>query len=1006
MRRLYLVWAVLGSLWACDDAPISVADGALDAAVADAAFDLGQPDEGLVADLGPAPDQGPAFVRPRFEPAGAGFYDLPWPSDARLTAAGTPDLSAFPTDRASFLKVIDEVQGAVRGFGTMPVVYLAFDHPIGDLRLPDPARSLDPASPIQLLALGDACGARVPVEATVRLEADRYILAETLQVKNALGTVLAPAQTYALVVRTAFGADQGRPARAPAGFVEAWAGDGSQFSASLQPLRDCLPQTGLAADELAMATVFTTQDPAAELRLMRDLVMDPEQVRTRAPETAARDGAWSRRRLNLTTLSGRVPMPVFQTGQTPYAESGGGLVFEGGAPVIQRWEPVPWAVAWRSFPDAPFEGARPALVFIDGTGWSPWGHLHSNWTNEALDAGFVVFSFMPQFHGGRAGVEGDPELLTFNLLNPPAGRANFRQQAVETAFFARVVREQLARLEGVPATDVSRLVYGGQSQGALVGAITAAVDDSYAAYVLNGLSTYLSLTILGRKDIIDFERVVRGLVGNEGPLDLFSPALQIMQLGSEVVDPHNFARLWRGSDAMPTGAHVFVINGQHDDTTTPDGILHLTRTGGLPVLDPPGWDLDPWETGAPETVTLPLTGNTVSHAGGPVTLATYLDANDNHFTIYHNATLRQMALRFWQTALSDGVPTLATTMELLCEDGVDDDGDALVDCADPDCAARAPCVEVRCTDGLDDDHNGLTDCEDPRCVDTAQCQEPDCDDGLDEDGDGLVDCADPGCATREPCVETRCRDRQDGDSDGLVDCADPDCANSRDCHELRCADGEDDDRDGLVDCEDDECFGHLACPEPACDDGTDEDGDGRIDCADPRCAGTEACPVPAETACDDGADNDADGLPDCADPDCALGCAAETCADGDLGSAVGVAVFQGTLEGAGDDWPPGDCTRLGSGQDAPDIALRWTAPADGRYLLSTLGSEADTVLMLFADACDPERALACHDDQRGVSSSAITLQIEAGQSVVLVISGYGAADTLPVRLHVLPIVAE
>ncbi|MEL6122644.1 MAG: vWA domain-containing protein [Bacteroidota bacterium] len=55
-----------------------------------------------------------------------------------------------------------------------------------------------------------------------------------------------------------------------------------------------------------------------------------------------------------------------------------------------------------------------------------------------------------------------------------------------------------------------------------------------------------------------------------------------------------------------------------------------------------------------------------------------------------------------------------------CTNGIDDDGDGIVDCDDPDCAQSAECVlqgstfEI-CGNGLDDDGDGLSDCDDPDC---------------------------------------------------------------------------------------------------------------------------------------------------------------------------------------------------------------------------------------------------------------------------------------------------
>ena len=64
-----------------------------------------------------------------------------------------------------------------------------------------------------------------------------------------------------------------------------------------------------------------------------------------------------------------------------------------------------------------------------------------------------------------------------------------------------------------------------------------------------------------------------------------------------------------------------------------------------------------------------------------------------------------------------------------------------------------PQVEV-CDDGLDNNHNGKIDCADEDCIGQSgpcggTCEQPEttCFDGFDNDGDGSVDCADSDCLT-------------------------------------------------------------------------------------------------------------------------------------------------------------------------------------------------------------------------------------------------------------------
>lgn len=958
----------------------------------------------LVLTLGctaPAPDD-PSQIVVRFDPDGEGFYRMPWPSDARRTPAGTPDMSDFPGGPA-LDPALAEVEAHVDGFATMPVVYFGLTAPIADASLPQGTDALSPESPIQLLDLSEAeCGRRLPLEVAFAAEGDALRDDHVLQVANAVGTVLAPHRTYGVVILKRFGAAEDRSTPRPAAFDRALSDTASEdpLARSLDPLRRCLPDAGVALDDVAVATVFTTQDPVREMQVLRDFVMDPARLETRAVSEWEVAEAWSRRRLSLLTHTGVVQMPIFQDGETPYERAGGGIVLDdAGEPVVQRWEPVDVAVAAGVF-DPPLEGPRPVLIFMDGTGWEPWRHLGDNWIQDALAAGYVVMSFMPQFHGGRAGFDGNTETTTFNLLNPSAVRTNFRQEAAEISYFIRLIREQIADLPGLPPLDTERLVYGGHSQGALCGAIVAAVEDQIRGYVFNGLSSYLTFTVLYRDDIVNFADVVSAIYRYSGELDRFSPLLSMMQMGGDVVDPHNYVGRWHGWAENPDGNHVFVSNGFLDVTTTPRGMEHMTMAADMPPIAPPGWEIDPAGVWDGEPVSLPVQGNERSFSGGALTIATYLDADQGHGTIYRRPFVRELAVSFWDSARA-GVPQLSSRAEHQCSDGADEDLDGLLDCGDPDCAATPPCVEGPCDNGADDDGDGAIDCADPVCASDAACQERACDDG-DDDGDGVADCGDPDCARRAPCAEEACDDGADDDADGAVDCADSECAEAAACHERRCGDGMDDDRDGVADCADPECRSSPLCPELACGDGADEDADGLIDCDDADCALAPACGRPAETACDDGADDDGDGAMDCDDADCGAiaACLAGTCADVALGSQLGVALYTGTLEGAASDYPPGDCVPLGAGADTPDVALAWTAPAAGDYVVSTLGSEADTVLHVLDASCAPASELACDDDLPPLASSEVTLTLSGGQSVVLVVSAYDADDAGAFTLHI------
>ncbi|MBU1241131.1 trypsin-like serine protease, partial [Myxococcota bacterium] len=212
-----------------------------------------------------------------------------------------------------------------------------------------------------------------------------------------------------------------------------------------------------------------------------------------------------------------------------------------------------------------------------------------------------------------------------------------------------------------------------------------------------------------------------------------------------------------------------------------------------------------------------------------------------------------------------------------------------------------------------------------------------CTDGQDNNGNGMVDCADPGCSSASQCPVSPCLDagyvscnttKEGNTADGVAAFSSYSCLSSGEesgtelawmismpegavatftLHsldqdlDLFIVEGDNDDcsaqscldasiEGGLTDevltytvtsqtayliAESYQFPGRFTLtvdcdlPPENCDNGVDDDMNGLTDCNDPACAQEHHCLVPDhETVCDNGLDDDEDGLTDCADPDC------------------------------------------------------------------------------------------------------------------------------------------
>ncbi|MCA9564084.1 MAG: hypothetical protein KC561_11380, partial [Myxococcales bacterium] len=374
----------------------------------------------------------PTYVRP-----GTSFFDSPWPSDLRRTQGGNPELSDFPRASSGLVHTyVNYFERDVTGFSTMPVVYVSFSHDISDIPLPTPAETLLEDSPIQLIRIdSDHCGETVAVEVVARAGGSRFIPAPILAASPVHGLVLEPATSYALIIKRTFGLgshigqneDQGGllGTYSPAGYRD------DLSSGRLETLSTCLTELGLAED-VAVATSFTTQDPIQELeQLVAFATSDSVSLSDALNWAIDQDYTVQD---SYTTWTGDLPMPIFQAGDSPYNSQGGFRYDSDDNPILQRWENAPIIL---TVPDGP--GPFPVLIWASGAGHRLRGHVRQPLFQALLDSGIAIAKFVPQFEDERTVPGADLDLHTYNYLNPESARAVLRQQVIESAYFVRWV---------------------------------------------------------------------------------------------------------------------------------------------------------------------------------------------------------------------------------------------------------------------------------------------------------------------------------------------------------------------------------------------------------------------------------------------------------------------------------------------------------------------------------------------------------------------------------------
>jgi pimeloyl-ACP methyl ester carboxylesterase len=662
LRGLLIAGLCLFVTTACEDIS-GIEPDAVDAIDGDDTSDIsdtldgGDSDADATGDYRPEQVSATEFV---YAPNATEHFGSVWPSDERTGPENHVDFSGFP--ERNNIGLIDSyattIEESISGFSIMPVIYVPLTGEPDESTFPSIEASTAEDSPVRLRRVLPDCGPPVPIETRFQEEGDTYMPDETLLSAPVIGHPLTPGDTYALIYDGDWKGRDGLPMYAPEAFYErllsAAPSSPDLSDRGLAALRACESEA-IENRTLRMATTFTIQNPAKTTREMRDVaVADAETTAPSIRDFRVLNGASGE---NWTTYRGLYDTPIFMRGESPY-DTGGGVEFDSeGTPLIQRVEEVPFTLAVPS----DVTGPVPVVLWEDGTGATIRSHLNDDWFFNAIDAGFAVATFAPQFHDARATEDSEEVFSTFNYLNPEAGRTVFRQQAVDTSYFIEVIKRAmpgaLETIEEPVALDTDNLLYGGHSQGGLVGVLVSAIEPRLQSFVLSGTGAYTTVTVLERKDLFDIEQLLKGLFQISGDLDRMHPLVQLIQLGADAVDPHSYIDAWNGWDGDPNGVSVFAINGDEDPTTHVDAVDHLTIAGQLTPIPPAGWVPARLPADEIDPGTLPIASTIDARDGSPNTRVTWLEGGGGHFTLYRRLDVPQLAVDFWTSTLQ-GVPTI------------------------------------------------------------------------------------------------------------------------------------------------------------------------------------------------------------------------------------------------------------------------------------------------------------------------------------------------------------
>jgi len=589
------------------------------------------------------------------------FFDRPWPSDLRRGATGGPDMTGFPQrDDIELIETYVAFTEGLDGFGNNSPIYLRFHAEIDTSLLPTPDESLQSNAPLLLVDVDPRSihrGELTPVEWSWQSTETEFQAENLLAVRPVYGFPLRPDTTYALVVREPV-------ARVGDTMASVWDGDHADHDHYV-PLQETLFQLSVDVETVAAATVFTTQDPVAEMAEYARYIQDGLDLPafsgqlTLLQNFAAYD-----------LYEGWTYAPLFQEGARPYASEGGGLYRNpSGEPRPFAWEWIRFSLAVPNGIVGPDDDGWPLYIYSHGTGGDYITYADNGMGLEVANVmalqGFAGLGIDQPLHGLRATPSTDEEFHSFNILNPDSARGNFRQGGLDQVFLASAIAASPVFVlpGGAVRIDTERMVFLGHSQGGISGALAGPfLGENLRGMFLSGAGGGLGQTLMYREAGVDLVALLATLLDldEDETVDTFHPVVALVQWLSDVTDPINYAPYWfhEEPDWQASPIHVAMSEGVLDTYTPHQTTEALAAAARVPLLEDVASPSEAHELRGIGVQERPASGNTQGYGDGSVTAGLAQYGEQGHFAIFDDYDAAATYRDFLLSAVHDELPTI------------------------------------------------------------------------------------------------------------------------------------------------------------------------------------------------------------------------------------------------------------------------------------------------------------------------------------------------------------